>query len=128
MRRMPNVFIWWDQKAKAKIQGAPQAYPRFATRSVGEIVALGREIRRAAAIRPPAAQRLSVIASESDNAVHRGLVLQLATDWIRHAPQRVSYHAFPAHLRVRHDMIDPTQPNQRIDLVYPVLKRMALGA
>lgn len=127
MRRMPNLFIWWDQKAKANILGAPHAYPRFATRSLGEIIALGWEVRRAAAQHPPAAKRLAVIASEADQAVHRGLVSRLAQDWMRQAPDRVSYHTFPAHLLVHHDMIDPTQPNQRIDLVYPLLQQMALG-
>jgi carboxylesterase len=127
MRHLPNLFIWWDQKAKAKIAGAPQAYPRFATRSLGEIVALGRQVRRAARTTPPVAKQMALILSDSDAAVHRGLVAQLAADWQRHAPGRVIFQRFPAHLRIHHDMVDPTQPTQRVDLVYPLWSALAGG-
>jgi carboxylesterase len=127
MHYLPNLFIWWDQKAKGEIKGAPQAYPRFATRALGEIVALGWQVRRAAHTTPPLAQRLAVILSDSDAAVHLGLVEQLAADWQRHAPDRVTFQRFPAHLRIHHDMVDPTQPAQRIDLVYPIWSALANG-
>jgi alpha-beta hydrolase superfamily lysophospholipase len=127
MHYIPNLFIWWDQKAKADIAGAPQAYPRFATRALGEIVALGRQVRRAARTTAPVAKRLAVIISESDAAVHLGLVEQLAQDWQRHAPDSVAVQRFPAELRIHHDMVDPTQPTQRVDLVYPVFSALATG-
>jgi alpha-beta hydrolase superfamily lysophospholipase len=124
---LPNFFIWWDQRAKAKIAGAPHAYPRFATRALAEIVALGWQVRRVARTTPPLAQRLAVILSDSDAAVQRGMVEQLARDWQRHAPDRVIFQRFPAHLRIHHDMIDPTQPAQRVDLVYPIWSTLATG-
>ena len=127
MHYLPNLFIWWDQKAKADIEGAPHAYSRFATRALGEIVALGWQVRRAARTTPPLAKRLAVILSDSDEAVHLGLVEQLARDWQRHAPDRVTFQRFPAHLRIHHDMIDPTQPAQRVDLVYPIWSALAYG-
>jgi carboxylesterase len=127
MHYIPNFFIWWDQRAKAKIAGAPQAYPRFATRALGEIMELGWEVRRVARTQAPLAKRLVVILSESDSAVHRGLVEQLARDWQRHVPDRVTVHRFPADLNIHHDMVDPTQPTQRVDLVYPILSALADG-
>jgi carboxylesterase len=127
MHYLPNFFIWWDQKAKANIAGAPQAYPRFATRSLGEIVALGWQVRRAARTTPPLAQHIAILLSDSDVAVHLGLVAQLARDWQRHAPDRVTFERFPAHLRIHHDMVDPTQPTQRVDIVYPVWSALANG-
>ncbi|MCC6455336.1 MAG: alpha/beta fold hydrolase [Caldilineaceae bacterium] len=120
MHYIPNLFIWWDQKAKSKIAGAPQAYPRFATRALGEIMAMGRQVRRAARTSPPVAQQVTLLLSDSDVAVHHGVVAQLAHDWQHHAPDRVTFQRFPAHLRIHHDMVDPTQPAQRVDLVYPV--------
>lgn len=125
MHYIPNIFIWWDQKAKAQIEGAPHAYPRFATRSLGEIIELGWQVRRAARTTPPLAQQLAVLMSESDAAVHHGLIAELAADWQRHAPNRVAFHRFPADLRIHHDMVDPTQPTQRIDIVYPIWSALA---
>jgi carboxylesterase len=127
LRYMPNLFIWWDQKAKANIAGAPQAYSRFSTRALGEIVALGWQVRRAARTSPPPAKQLAVIISDSDEAVHLGLVEQLARDWQRHVPDRVAIQRFPAHLHIHHDMVDPTQPAQRVDIVYPVWSALANG-
>ena len=126
-RYLPNFFIWWDQKAKDKIEGAPHAYPRFASRAIKEIVALGWQVRRAARLSPPLARHLAVILSDSDSAVHRGLVEKLAQDWQHHAPDRVVFHRFSADLRIHHDMIDPTQPTQRVDLVYPIWRALARG-
>lgn len=127
MHRLPNLFIWWDLKAKAKIAGAPQAYPRFASRPLSEIIAMGWQVRNAARTTPPLAQRLALLLSDSDIAVHRGLVAQLAADWRRHAPDRVTFQRLPAHLRIHHDMVDPTQPAQRVDLVYPIWSALANG-
>lgn len=124
MQHLPNLYIWWDQKAKAAIEGAPQAYPRFATRALGEIVALGWQVRRAARKQAPLAQQLVVILSDSDTAVHHGLVKQLARDWQQHVPDRVIFQRFPGDLDIHHDMLDPTQPTQRVDLVYPVLSAL----
>jgi len=121
LRRLPNLFIWWDRQARDRIAGAPHAYPRFATRSLAEIVIWGHALRRAAATAPPRAQRIVVVASAADKAAHLGLTLRLGEAWQRHAPDRVQVHTFSADLQVHHDMIDPTQPTQRTDLVYPVL-------
>jgi alpha-beta hydrolase superfamily lysophospholipase len=125
MRYMPNFFIWWDPRAKATIAGAPQAYPRFATRALADIVAMAKEVRRAARTTPPLAQHLALLVSDCDTAVHLGLVAQLAEDWQRHAPGRVVFQHFPADLHIQHDMVDPTQPTQRTDLVYPVWSALA---
>ena len=127
MHYLPNLFVWWDQRARAKIAGAPQAYPRFATRALCEIMALGWQVRRAARTTPPLAKRLVIILSDCDAAVHIGLVERLAADWQLHAPDRVTFQRFPAALRIHHDMVDPTQPAQRVDLVYPVWSALARG-
>src|SRR5690606_11013570 len=91
------------------------------------IVALGWQVRRAARRTPPLAQHLTILLSDHDAAVHHGLVTQLAQDWQRHAPDRVTFQRFPAHLRIHHDMVDPTQPAQRVDLVYPTWSALACG-
>jgi alpha-beta hydrolase superfamily lysophospholipase len=127
LRRLPNLFIWWDRKARDRIAGAPHAYPRFATRSLSEIVVWGQALRRAAATAPPQAQQIVVIASAADRAAHLGLTLRLAADWLRHAPDRVRIHTFADALQIQHDMIDPTQPAQRADLVYPVLLDLSIA-
>lgn len=128
LQYLPNVYIWWDQKAKATILGAPYAYPRFSTRSLAAVVAFGREVRRAAVDQPPQARRIVIVGSPTDEAIQHRLVERLAAAWARHAPDRIERYAFPADWEIRHDMIDPTQPTQQVDKVYPVLMQLAFSA
>jgi hypothetical protein len=39
----------------------------------------------------------------------------------------VDAYEFPRQLRLGHDIIDPEQPYQRVELVYPVLEKLILG-
>ena len=33
---LPNMFFWWDSTKRENLEGPPYAYPRFATRVIGE--------------------------------------------------------------------------------------------
>ena len=48
------------------------------------------------------------------------MIYRLAEDWRRLAPEKVQTYEFGKDQGVVHDMVDPSQVNQRIDLVYPV--------
>lgn len=124
LRRLPNLYIWWDRKAKQHARGAAHAYPRFSTRSLAEVFAFGREVRRTARRQPPLAQRIVVVGSPADRAVHHPLTDLLVEAWSRHVPGRVYPYMFPADWKLIHDMIDPTQPRQQIDKVYPILMQL----
>jgi hypothetical protein len=45
---------------------------------------------------------------------------RLLADWRKLVGDRVQEYRFPKAQGVFHDMIDPTQSRQRIDVVYPV--------
>ena len=120
LMRMPNVFAWWDGRLKQNLPGPTQCYPRFSTRALGEAYRLG-EIVRAAATRVPAtAREIVIVTSAADHAVENRFSRALADDW-RARGSVVSEYEFPESLHVVHDMIDPVQVGQRIDVTYPVL-------
>lgn len=123
----PNRFIWWDAQLRDDPRGGlPHAYPRWSTRSLGQIVALGLEVSRAAARRAPAARDILVVTNAADDSVASAPVERLVDRWrARGAPVRT--HRFPAELGLIHDLIDPGQPRQRVELVYPALLEL-LGA
>jgi hypothetical protein len=56
----------------------------------------------------------------SDTSVNNLLTSQLVTNWQGHGANITTFE-FPLGLRLGHDLIDPTQPDQRIDIVYPQL-------
>ena len=116
----PNQFRWWDDQLQATIPGPPHAYPRYSTRALGKIVRLGHSILRASGQRPPVARDIVVVINATDQAVSNAPIEQLVARWRAHGAA-VRTHYFPAALGLIHDCIDPTQPRQQIDVVYPAL-------
>jgi carboxylesterase len=120
---VPNVFIWWD--SKLKINTKPDyAYPRFSSRALAEIMRLGYAVRYAAAGSKPAGGRAIVVTVGGDPGVDNAVARQLGEQWQKHNSQ-VIYYEFPVELKLIHDLIDPNQPWQQVDVVYPKLIELA---
>ena len=49
------------------------------------------------------------------------LVSQVVQLWQKRQAKSLQAYAFPLSLNVGHDLIDPAQPDQRVDIVYPKL-------
>ena len=122
--RMPNVFLWWDPMHKADIAGPSYAYPRFSTRSIGATMLLGVDVLEASEKSAPACGSILVVTTASDVAANNAVTARLAANWREHRPGAVATYEFPRSEDVPHDFIDPKQPDQRVDLVYPRLIEM----
>jgi hypothetical protein len=68
----------------------------------------------------PAAHKLIVATNANDASVNNDLTMNVVRDWQAHGANLSTYE-FRADLRLDHDLIDPAQPAQHIDLVYPRL-------
>lgn len=122
----PNAFRWWDPALKDQRNTLPHAYPRWATRSLSQVVGLGLGVMRDAGAHAPAGRDIVVVTNEADEAVSNGPVEQLVARWrARGAPVRA--HRFPRELGLIHDLIDPGQPRQQVERIYPALLDL-LGA
>jgi alpha-beta hydrolase superfamily lysophospholipase len=117
---LPNSYIWWDPRVKEKIVGPAHAYPRFSTKGLAETFRLGNEVRAAAKSTKPAARQIQVILSDFDTAIHLPTAKQVAEQWKKQGAN-VSVYTFAKDLKIWHDMIDPEQSTQQIDVVYPVV-------
>jgi carboxylesterase len=84
-----------------------------------EIPLEGRDVLRESRILPPRCPSILVVTSASDTAANNEVTDQLVANWRRLRPASVETFQFPADKQVPHDFIDPNQPNQRIDIVYP---------
>ena len=69
----------------------------------------------------PAAGGILVITNAIDPAVNNEVVAEFEVLWIEHGEQFLSTYQFPAELNLPHDIISPTMPQERIELVYPKL-------
>ncbi len=119
---MPNVFVWWDSKAKANTTGPPYAYPRFPTHAYGEMLRLGFEVKSTARPEPPGASEIRVVVNLADPAVNNVATFRLVDAWQRHGA-RVKTYEFPRELGLGHDLISPEQPYARTAELYPALIR-----
>lgn len=120
---LKNIYIWWDPRVKEKIVGPPYAYPRFSTHSLAQIFRLGRHIYDVSANMPARAKHLKSITSDFDTAVKNAITYDILDHWERHGIT-IERFTFPASQKVWHDMIDPNQTFQQVDLTYPVIIRM----
>lgn len=119
--RLPNQFIWWNDIEKEKLIGPPYAYPRFPTKVIGEVMSLGESVREQAKSTPFRSGSLLIVTSASDLAASSEATASLVAEWRKLRPDAVTTHEFPLAERVPHDFIDPNQPDQKVDEVYPHL-------
>lgn len=122
--RLPNVFIWWNPIKKQDNPGPPHAYPRFPTRVVGQFMVLGATLRDRLANQPPAVQWIRLVMSDADFAISHQAPRLYARDLKRWPKVDFQQEWIPREEQVPHDMVDPTQPNQRLEFSEPLLLRL----
>ena len=98
--------------------------PRFSTQALAQSLRLGLWVVEEAKRRAPRARSIEMVTVAGDPAVCNAVAAEVARDWSRRAPGHVLAYEFPAALRLGHDLIDPLQPYQNVDRVYPVLSAM----
>jgi len=127
-RWIPDQFVWCDDKMRERVPGPPYVYPRFSTRALGEVLRLGAAVEVAARRTAPRAGAVTLVTVEDDPAVNNRAALDVERSWRARAGGRIGAYQFPRRLRLGHDLIDPLQPYQRVDLVYPVLADLMLAS
>jgi len=123
----PNFFQWWHPELKEKRLAPLHAYPRFGSRSLAAMLRLGIIAQREAVVTPPQARAITVITNPCDMVVDNDTTAQVVAAWRAHGAL-VETHHFPREWELIHDLIDPTQPEQQVERVYPLLRDwMKLG-
>ena len=124
---IPDSFHWWDPRVRERLPGPPYCYWGWSSRGLGEMLRLGFALSAAAVRGPVRARSIVIVTNANDDAVDNGPARALAADWARDAPGRVRTFEFADSLRLGHDVIDPEQPYQRLEIVYPLLERLVQG-
>ncbi|HUY76543.1 MAG TPA: alpha/beta fold hydrolase [Ktedonobacterales bacterium] len=114
---LPNFMT---QRLRPFTAGPPQGYRGFATRGLGAIMRQGQVVLDVAKTAPPATCNVLMVLNRSDPAVNNTMAEALVDRW-RKQGAPVATHYFTASEKLIHDIIDPEQPDQRVDLVYPIL-------
>jgi len=119
-RFLPNFYHWWDPVLKDSV-GPAHAYPRTATRALAEILRIGGATLAASRRKAPAARSVLVITNANDTTINNRLVRRYVENLRALGYQGLGTYEFEAELELGHDLIEPAQQNQSMDLVYPKL-------
>jgi carboxylesterase len=86
---------------------------------MAETVQLSRNVRAGIDAHPLRAGRMNILTTGTDVGANNFLTSQLAANWAERNPGRVTIFEFPQAEGVPHDMIDPNQPDAKIQASYP---------
>lgn len=120
VQRTRNRFVWWDPVTKAQNAVLEHAYYGFYSRSFGALLRLAVLVGEQAQIAAPKARSLVVAVNPTDESIDNDGVLAVARRWRRRGAN-VTIHEIPSDWQLIHDLVDPGQPAQQIDRVYPLL-------
>ncbi len=116
---LPNAFLPWDPRGDGS-QIPAYGYPRFATRALAATLRIGLEVERASH-RLAAGGEVVMALNGHEPACENTIACRIA--------ERLSASRYGAartvvwsDLPAIHDIVDPTNPHGRTDLVYPRLR------
>jgi alpha-beta hydrolase superfamily lysophospholipase len=112
---LPDFQMRWDPFGDGR-QIPSHAYPRFPTRGLAQCLRVGLDVYTRSPRESPRS-RVTLILNERDPAVNNALAEEIAGRWRAHGANALTLSDLPAI----HDIIDPANPYQRTDLVYPPL-------
>jgi carboxylesterase len=117
---VPNFWQWWDPVQKENNQlTAPYAYARYPLHALLENMRLGYATEADAKRVPPKAEKIVVITNANDESVNNGVIAEFEKMWREHGDENLTAFKFDKLLGLPHDLITPTRPGAKIELVYP---------
>jgi carboxylesterase len=117
---VPNWWGWFNPELKENVEGPAYTYPRYSSRTLAEFLRIGLQSAAHAQATAPAVADIRVLLNANDESVRNEAAKSVAAAWAQNGAE-VKLHEFPTSAGLKHDMIDPGQPYQKVDLVYPVL-------
>jgi pimeloyl-ACP methyl ester carboxylesterase len=123
---LPNFWVWWDSRLRERIE-PPHGYPRFSTHAYAALFKTATRVLNAARVSRPKAGSIAVVTNSAEPGLDNRFTYQLVEQWRRHGAV-VSTFEFPRSDRLPHDLIDPANPAQNTELVYPVVVNAIVNA
>lgn len=122
---LPNFYLWWDGKLKETL-GPPHAYPRLATHAYAALFKTASGVLGGARKAGPKARSIAVITNAAEPGLENRFTYQLIRSWRGHGAD-VDTFEFPESDHLPHDIIDPANPEQNTERVYPVVIKKILA-
>ena len=116
---LPGFFIWWDPRTREKNPlSVYHAYPRYASRSLAEILRLGVAVEKQAHHASPATGNILMITNACEPGVNNKAIDRLAAVWRQYSGVQVQSFALEKELCLPHDLLTPGTPGVPTQEVY----------
>jgi hypothetical protein len=125
LETVPNFFVPWDPGGDGSTIPA-YGYPRFSSRMLAECLRIGLAVEETSRERAPAG-RTTFLLNAREPAVNNDVALLIRERFEERRSQStglVVLNDLPAN----HDIIDPTNPEERVRSVYPELRTLVEAA
>jgi len=122
----PNFFVWWDRSLHEPLPGREHQYPRFASHGVATILRLGQIVAYQAQRAKPAARSILIVNNPVDEVVDQAFTSEIVASWRDHHAI-VEVCELSGELSLPHDYIDPTQPDQQVENIYPQILTLLIN-
>jgi pimeloyl-ACP methyl ester carboxylesterase len=122
---LPNFYIWWDMRLKERLPPT-YGYPRFSTHAYASLFEIASDVAKAARKTAPKAKSIAVVTNANEPGLENRATYRLVDAWRGHGVN-VEVHEFPLSAQLPHDLIDPANPEQNTELVYPIVSRLIEG-
>jgi esterase/lipase len=127
MLALRTTFINWENDPAVAALRPSHSYPRFSTHALGQFLRLGLMVLDQARTRPPGCRRICVVFNPHDQAVNHRLIAKLIANWRFVGTPHLQTYTFPADWQLPHDLIDPSNQQQQVARVYPILIDLLLN-
>ncbi|MEO8744281.1 MAG: alpha/beta fold hydrolase [Candidatus Dormibacter sp.] len=122
---LPNFYVWWDPRLKEKLPPT-YGYPRYSTHAYGALLNVASGVTKAARTTRPKARELVVVTNANEPGLENRFTYELIQAWRSHGAN-VTTHVFPRTYRLPHDLLDPANPDQNTEHVYPLVSKLISG-
>ena len=124
-RLFPDFFIWWDPINKVNNPfAAPYSDTRFPVHAALEILRLALSAQTQGRKTRPAAGKIVLISNANDRTVNNRDIASFTHTWEVYGEDLVTAYEFDKSLGLPHDLIRPSRPDARTDIVYPRLMEL----
>lgn len=119
VRAVPNMFLWWDPRVRDG-QLPATAYPWFSTHALMQTLRIADYVYDAARRDAALARQIATVVNRADPAVNNESTQAVVDAWRARRTNGISYVEMRS-LPENHDIIDPANPLEKVDVVYPQL-------
>ena len=122
MLLLPDFHTWWDLRKKEAIPYTVEySTAGYMNHSLFEVLRLGFATELEMKQSPPAVENILVIYNENDESVNNGIVEEFIQVWKQYGDDTVADYMFEKSYQLPHDYITPERPDNKVDVVYPML-------